>query len=233
LGAADLVSFREEAGGAALPRRSAQAEGRGRIHENIRRVRRRTAFVLARPLSHAGRGQRDMRCPSSERVGAKPPPRAIATRGCLGSGREPAANHGPLTQEDSTLRSSSCLAHARVHGEPPQTTLATASSAKAGFHCPKAGVEGPTTVLADRKRWQKSTNGAWPEARAGDEPARASWSSLQPLTGPRGERASEAGPRRQSRHPVAGSRSRFRVKTRRRASIRRWKAPGRGGMRCL
>jgi len=34
-------------------------------------------------------------------------------------------------------------------------------------------------------RWQKSTSGAWPRARAGDEPAQAAWSSPLPHEGRR------------------------------------------------
>jgi len=232
LGAADLVSFREEAGGAALPRQSAQAGCRGRIPE-ISTGSQAHRVVLARPLSHAGRGERDMRCPSSERVGAKPPPRAIATRGCLGSGREPAANQGPLTQEDSTLRSSSCLAHAGVHGEPPQTTLAMEGAAKAASNVRRrvSKVRRPCLRIANDGRSRRTAHGL-KRARVMNLRKRAGL-ARNPLAGRRGESASEAGPRRQSRCPVAGPRSRFRVKARRRAGIRRWKAPWRGGIRCL
>jgi len=40
------------------------------------------------------------------------------------------------------------------------------------------GFESPTVVLADRIRWQKSTNVAWPKARTGEEPGQAVESSL-------------------------------------------------------
>jgi len=40
------------------------------------------------------------------------------------------------------------------------------------------GFESPTVVLADRIRWQKSTNVAWPKARTGEEPEQAVESSL-------------------------------------------------------
>jgi len=40
------------------------------------------------------------------------------------------------------------------------------------------GFESPTVVLADRIRWQKSTNVAWPNARTGEEPGQAVESSL-------------------------------------------------------
>jgi len=45
------------------------------------------------------------------------------------------------------------------------------------------GFGSPTTVLADRIRWQKSTNVAWPKARTGEEPAQAIESSSLPFIG--------------------------------------------------
>jgi len=133
-----------------------------------------------------------MRCPSSDRVGAKPPSRAIARRGCSGSGRKRAAQTrapDPGRLDPAVL---DCLAHA---GMPRSHRLPTARRSRAkARQQPTAGIEGPTTVLADRRGearkrfpsrigWQKSTSGAWPRARAGEEPALAAGSSLLPSWG--------------------------------------------------
>lgn len=58
---------------------------------------------------------------------------------------------------------------ARDHASP--LTAKTRQRADMGF-------ESPTVVLADRIRWQKSTNVAWPKARTGEEPGQAVESSL-------------------------------------------------------
>lgn len=58
---------------------------------------------------------------------------------------------------------------ARDHASP--LTTKTRYRADMGF-------ESPTVVLADRIRWQKSTNVAWPKARTGEEPGQAVESSL-------------------------------------------------------
>jgi len=87
------------------------------------------------------------------------------------------------------------------------------------------GFEGPTTVLADRIRWQKSTNVAWLKARTGEEPEQAIQSSFLTLTSEKAKerRKPELGGKANIRWraSVRGSRT----KARSRASIRRWKAP--------
>jgi len=147
-GAADRVSFREEAREAALPRSSAQAFVRGHTHEiQSSRVRGRTASLQASRASQGaasatggvrapnGLGQ-SLACEPSHCEGAQP------------AGESLLSNQEPLTREDSTLRSSCCPLTRDARG-----TAADRSSVNDGRKpdlAEPAGIEGPTTVLADR-----------------------------------------------------------------------------------
>jgi hypothetical protein len=217
LGCSGTRSFSRRGAGGGPARESARRKpnrSRGRTHEFIRvvrqahRARRRKRLPLRRT--------RQARHEVSERhrVGAKPPPRAIAAGGCLSSRKRElprSTKTRPLTRDNSALRSSICLAHARVVGN--QT--ADRRRLPLCWRKPVVGGAGAGDRWSDGRacgsfRWQKSTNGAWPRAPAGDEPAVAARSS--PLPGETGERAKERRKpcvRRQSRRGVAGPRSRF------------------------
>ena len=118
------------------------------------------------------------------RVGAKPPPRAIADGGCLSSGARELSNRpltGPLTRDNSALRSSDCPAHAGVLEETTadrrrRPRRLRKADGRGGGH----GIRRSDGRACGSFRWQKSTNGAWPRAPAGEEPAVAARSSPLP-----------------------------------------------------
>jgi hypothetical protein len=113
-----------------------------RIHSTSSRAHRDARELLqlfgARPARHE--------VSESIRVGAKPPPRAIAVRGRLSSAREHAArNKAPdPARLDSTA--SYCPAHTGRRENQPRTGE---GARRIATHI-DPGFEGPTTVLADR-----------------------------------------------------------------------------------
>lgn len=177
-----------------------------------------------------------MRCPSSDRVGAKPPSRAIAQRGCSGSGRKRAAQTrapDPGRLDPAVL---DCLAHAgmtrshrlptaRLIGRKPEQThggYRRSDDRACGSHEAKRESDSPHQLDGRSRRAARGLE----RARA-KSPRKRQGLAHSPH-GVAGERASEAESRWQSRCSVAGSRSRRSGHTQSRASTRRGKAPGFG-----
>jgi hypothetical protein len=205
-------------------RPTAQAGGRGEPTK-YRRVHGAPCNSPATPAGGRAAARHEVSEP--HRVGAKPPPRAIAAGGCLS--RSARARIDIKKAPDPRALGSAVLELPRSNGDARGTNRGPApgdDQAKAASAHPRPGVDRPMVVLADRLvgRSRRTTRGL--ERTGAMSSGKRRGLAPSPSRGEGAKERRKPSPGWQNLDSVAGSRSRFGVQASGRAGIRRWKASG-------